>query len=93
MINTSYPDQVRVQWYCNLWEEESFEYQKKMISLQLAEQYLSKTGFKSVKHEKIKDIMYDRSYYDVMDVKNKEWRDRDSFFALVTEERLQWGIE
>ena len=36
--------------------------------------------------------MYDRTYFAVMNVINKDYRDRDSFFALMSEERLNWGI-
>ena len=80
-------------WWSHIWEDEARRYMKKLISIDLAVRFLKQANFSKVDQHIIKESMYDKTYFSVMNVANKDYRDRDSFFALVNEERLDKGIK
>lgn len=79
-------------WWSHLWDEETELYKKKLLSSDLAMRYMKDVGFKNISTHVVKEHMYDKTYYQVMNVTDKSYRDRDSFFALLSKERLDEGI-
>jgi len=68
LINHSFPAQHFACWWANLWEDESVKYTSKQIGEDLALSHIKDAGFTSTVVHKVSEIMYDRTYFNVMDV-------------------------